>query len=137
MICCAPYRRRKLKIRGASALSGANLHWLAWRCALKIALLLAAANEGLIFTMIRPLVCGAGGTGVWACIGPDCPINKNNKTPATGLEYLNFLKAARMDGNDKGRLRPNNGMSALFLYRKEIVGWIVVGKAESIVLEED
>jgi hypothetical protein len=42
-----------------------------------------------------------------------------------------------MDENDKRKLRPNNGMSALFLYRKEIVGWIVVGKAESILSEDD
>jgi hypothetical protein len=42
-----------------------------------------------------------------------------------------------MDENDKRKLRPNNGMSALFLYRKEIVGWIVVGKAESILSEDE
>jgi hypothetical protein len=84
--------------------------------------------------MIRPV---AGGASVWACMGPDRASNKNNKTPATGLEYLNFLKVVRMDGNDKRKLRPNNGISALFLYRKEIVGWIVVGKAESIVSEDD
>jgi hypothetical protein len=82
--------------------------------------------------MIRP-VAGVVGAGVWAWMGPDKAGNKNNKTPVTELEYLSFLKVARMDGNDKRELRPNNGMSALFLYRKEIVGWIVVGKAESIV----
>jgi hypothetical protein len=92
----------------------------------------SAANEGLIFTMIRP-VAGVVGAGVWAWMGPDKAGNKNNKTPVTELEYLSFLKMARMDGKDKRELRPNNGMSALFLYRKEIVGWIVVGKAESIV----
>lgn len=85
------------------------------------------ASDGLILTMICPLV-GAGAAAIWACIGPDWPINRNNKTPAARLEYLNFLEVAMtIDENDKGRLRTNNGMNALFSIPKgDSIGWIIV-----------
>jgi len=52
------------------------------------------------------------------------------------LECPNFLKVAGiMDGSDKGRLRTNNGMNALFLYRKETVLDGLFDKAELIVLQ--
>jgi hypothetical protein len=75
------------------------------------------ASEGLILTMICPLAGADGAAPVWACILPDCPINRNNKIPAARLENLDFLEVAIiiMDGRDKGRLRPNHGMNALFL----------------------
>lgn len=85
------------------------------------------ASEGLILTMICP-PAGAGGAVVWARIRPDCPNNRNNNTPAARLEYLNFLEVAMtIDGNDKGRLRTNNGMNALFSIPKgDSIGWIIV-----------
>ena len=73
------------------------------------------ASEGLILTMIRPLAGAAGTAGVWACIHPDCTINRNNKPPAARRGHLNFLEMAIvMDGSDKGRLRANNGMMYSF-----------------------
>jgi hypothetical protein len=69
----------------------------------------------LILTMIRPLAGATGAAAAWACIRPDCPINRNNKIPAARLDHLNFLEAAIvMDGSDKGRLRANNGMMHSF-----------------------
>jgi hypothetical protein len=76
--------------------------------------------------MICPL---AGATGAaCACIRPDCPINSNSKTPAARLEYLNLLEVAMtMDESDKGQLRPDNGMNALFSIPKgDSIGWIIV-----------
>ena len=86
------------------------------------------ASEGLILTMICPLAGATGAAAAWACIGPDRPINRNSNTPAVRLEYLNFLKVAIvMDGNDKGRLRTNKGMNALFSIPKgDSIGWIIV-----------
>jgi hypothetical protein len=86
------------------------------------------ASEGLILTMICPLVGAAAPAAAWAFSRPDCPINRNNKTPAARLEYLNFVEVAMtIDGNDKGRLRTNNGMNALFSIPKgDSIGWIIV-----------
>jgi hypothetical protein len=93
------------------------------------------ASEGLILTMICPLVGVAGPAATWACIRPDCPINRNNKIPAARLELLNFLEVAIvMNGSDKGRLQPENGINVLFLYRKRTVLNGLVDKAELIVL---
>lgn len=96
------------------------------------------ASEGLILTMICPLAGADGAAPVWACILPDCPINRNNKIPAARLENLDFLEVAIiiMDGRDKGRLRPNHGMNALFLYRKEtVLDGLLFDRAELIVLQ--
>ena len=92
------------------------------------------ASEGLILTMICPLAAGVA--AAWACIRPDCTINRNNKAAAAKLNRLNFLEVALvMDGHDKGRLRPNNGMNALFLYRKEtVLNGLFIAGAELIVL---
>jgi hypothetical protein len=116
--------------------------WLAriligWPAAtLESCLSASEASEGLILTMIRPLAGAAGPAGVWACIHPDCTIDRNNKTPAARLEHLNFLEVAIvMDGSDKGRLRANNSMNTLFLYRKEtVLDGLLFDKAELIVL---
>jgi hypothetical protein len=87
--------------------------------------------------MICPLAGATGAAAAWACIRPDCPINRNSKIPAARLENLNFLEVAIiMDGSDKGRLRPNNGMNALFLYRKEtVLDGLLFDRAELIVLQ--
>ena len=84
------------------------------------------ASEGLILTMICPLVGAAAPATAWACIRPDCPINKNNKIPAARLEPLNFLEVAIVrDGSDKGRLQPENGMNILFSIPKaDSIEWI-------------
>jgi hypothetical protein len=68
-------------------------------------------------------------------VGLDCTSNKHNKTTATVVEYLNFLKATMVDGSGEGRLRPKNGMSALFLYRKETVlnGLLLLERTDCIV----
>jgi hypothetical protein len=86
------------------------------------------ASEGLILTMICPLAGATGAAAAWACIRPDCPINSNSKTPAARLEYLNLLEVAMtMDESDKGQLRPDNGMNALFSIPKgDSIGWIIV-----------
>jgi hypothetical protein len=78
--------------------------------------------------MICPLAGAAGAAAAWACIRPDCPINRNNKTPAARLDRLNFLEATIiMDGSDKGRLWPNNGMDALFSIPKgDSIRWVIV-----------